>query len=81
MVLVLITPAVALAGVAAWAYLGLAYGIGVDSSYRWSRYAVDSTIHLGAATGGIVVATTIGWAGQIRAGAIRCWRYAIGLAP
>ena len=76
---ILITAAVVLVGSAAGAYLGRAYGRGVDPSYWWSRYAVDNTIHLGAATGGLIVSTTIGLAAQIRAGAIRCWSYALRL--
>lgn len=46
-------------------YMGRAWGPGVDPSYWWSRYAVDSTIHLSAAVAGTVVATTIGLTYQI----------------
>ena len=76
---ILLMAGMVLAGCAAGAYLGRAYGPGVDPSYWWSRYAVDNTIHLGAATGGVIVATAIGLASEIRAGAIRCWSYATRL--
>ncbi|MDA0733582.1 MAG: hypothetical protein O2909_11800 [Chloroflexi bacterium] len=46
-------------------YLGRALGPGVDPSYWWSRYAVDSTIHISAAIAGTVVATTVGLTHQI----------------
>jgi hypothetical protein len=42
------------------AYLGRAYGPGVDPTYWWSRFATDTTIYLTAAIGGIVCATAIG---------------------
>jgi hypothetical protein len=76
---ILVAAAAVFVGAAIGAYLGRAYGPGVDTTYWWSRYAVDNTIHLGAATGGIVVATTIGLATQIRAGATWCWSYAMRL--
>jgi len=41
-------------------YLGRALGPGVDPTYWWSRFAVDTTIHLAAAVGGTIVATVIG---------------------
>ncbi len=75
----LIAAAVVWAGGAAGAYLGRAYGPGVDSSYWWSRFAVDTTIYLAAATSGIIVSTIIGLATQIRAGATWCWSYATRL--
>ena len=62
-----------MAGGAAGAYLGLANGTGVDTSYFWSRYAVDDTSYLSAAIGGLIVSTTIGLAAQISAVAVRCW--------
>ncbi len=80
---ILITAAVVFAGGAAGAYLGRAYGPGVDSSYWWSRFAVDTTIYLAAATSGIIVSTIIGLGiglgAQIRAGATWCWSYATRL--
>ena len=80
---ILIAAAVVFAGGAGGAYLGRAYGPGVDSSYWWSRFAVDTTIYLTAATSGIIVSTIIGLGiglgAQIRAGAIRCWSYATRL--
>jgi hypothetical protein len=42
------------------AYLGLAYGPGVDPTYWWSRFATDTTIYLTAAIGGTICATAIG---------------------
>lgn len=42
------------------AYLGLAFGPGVDPTYWWSRFATDTTIYLTAAIGGTVCATAIG---------------------
>ena len=47
---------VVLAGVAG-AYVGVSYGPGVDTSYWWSRYATDITIHFaGAALSAAVAA-------------------------
>jgi len=46
-------------------YLGRALGPGVDPTYWWSRFAVDTTIHLSAAVGGTIVATAIGLTQQI----------------
>ena len=46
-------------------YLGRAFGPGIDPTYWWSRYAVDTTIHLAAAVGGTIVATVIGLTQQI----------------
>lgn len=46
-------------------YLGRAYGPGVDPTYWWSRYAVDTTIHLAAAALGTAAATAIGLAQQL----------------
>ena len=46
-------------------YLGRALGPGVDPTYWWSRFAVDTTIHLAAAVGGTIVATVIGLTQQI----------------
>ena len=60
-----------LAGEGAGAYLVLANGTGVDTSYCWSRYAVDDTSYLSAAIGGLIVSTTIGLAAQISAVAVR----------
>ena len=56
--------ALVLAGSTAGAFLGRTYGPGVDPTYWWSRYAVDPTIYLFAAIGGIAVATLIGWGSQ-----------------
>jgi len=47
------------------AYVGRAYGHGVDPTYLWSRSAVDNAIHLGAAIAGVLISTAIGLAGQI----------------
>ena len=46
-------------------YLGRALGPGVDPTYWWSRFAVDTTIHFAAAVGGTIVATVIGLTQQI----------------
>jgi hypothetical protein len=46
-------------------YLGRAYGPGVDPTYWWSRYAVDTAIHLTAAALGTATATIIGLTHQI----------------
>jgi len=46
-------------------YLGRAYGPGVDPTYWWSRYAVDTAIHLSAAICGTFAATAIGLTHQI----------------
>ena len=51
------------AGIAG-AYLGRAYGPGVEPTYWWSRYAIDTTIYLFAAIGGLSVATLIGLGSQ-----------------
>lgn len=62
---------VVLAGGTAGAYLGRAYGPGVDPTYWWSRYAVDPIIYLSAAIAGIVLATLIGWGSQFLTSAPR----------
>ena len=41
-------------------YVGLEYGPGVDPTYWWSRFAIDSTVHVSAATHATVLATLIG---------------------
>ncbi len=41
-------------------YVALEYGPGVDPTYWWSRFALDSTVHLSAAAHGTVLATLIG---------------------
>ena len=46
-------------------YLGRAFGPGVDPTYWWSRFAVDTTIHLAAAVGGTIIAAIIGLTQQI----------------
>ena len=76
---ILLNAALVFVAGAVGAYLGSAYGPGVDPTYWWSRFAVDPAIYLAAATSGLIVSTTIGLATQIRAGAIRCWSYAIRL--
>jgi hypothetical protein len=42
------------------AYLGRAYGPGVDQTYWWSRFATDTTLHLGAGILSTFVATVLG---------------------
>jgi hypothetical protein len=42
------------------AYLGRAYGPGVDQTYWWSRFATDTTLHLGAGILSAFVATVLG---------------------
>ena len=42
------------------AYLGRAYGSGVDQTYWWSRFATDTTVHLGAGVLSTFVATVLG---------------------
>jgi hypothetical protein len=61
----LVILAIVLAASVVGVYLGRAYGPGVDPTYWWSRYAVDTTIHLAAAALGTVAATAIGLAHQI----------------
>ena len=41
-------------------YMGYAYGPGVDTTYWWSRFALDTTIHISAAVAGTVAAAVIG---------------------
>ena len=41
-------------------YLGRIYGPGVDPTYWWSRYAIDTTVHLAGAGLSTVVATALG---------------------
>ena len=50
----------ALAGGALGAFLGRIYGPGVNTDYYWSRFAIDTTIHLTAAVCAVAVATTLG---------------------
>ena len=47
-------------------YVGYAYGQTVDPSYLGREYSIDNAIHLGAAIGGIAVATTLGLISEIR---------------
>ena len=42
------------------AYLGRAYGSGVDQTYWWSRFATDTTVHLGAGVLSTLVPTVLG---------------------
>ena len=42
------------------AYLGRAYGPGVDQTFWWSRFATDTTVHLAAGVLSTVVATVLG---------------------
>ena len=58
--------ALVLTGSTLGAFLGRAYGPGVDPSYWWTRFAVDTTIPLGAAIAGISISTAIGLGGQLR---------------
>jgi len=48
----------------AGAYLGFIYGQGIEPGYLGRRYALDSTIHFGAAIGAIVTATVLGLINQ-----------------
>ena len=47
------------------AYIGRAYGPGIDPTHLWSQSAVDHAIHVGAAIAGVLISTAIGLAGQI----------------
>ena len=47
------------------AYIGHIYGPGVDPDDFRELFAIDSTIHLAAAAGGIIVATTVGLLSQV----------------
>ena len=49
-----------LLGSIAGSYIGHIYGPGVDPDDFRELFAIDSTIHLAAAAGGIIVATTLG---------------------
>ena len=55
-----------LIGSIAGAYIGHFYGPGVDAYDIRQRYAIDTTTHLAAAAGGIIVATTVGLFIQVR---------------
>ena len=55
-----------LIGSTAGTYIGHFYGPGVDAYDVRQRKAIDTTIHLGAAAGGIIVATTVGLISQVR---------------
>jgi hypothetical protein len=57
--------AIVLAASVVGVYLGRAYGPGVDPTYWWSRFAIDTTIHLTAAGLGTVAATAIGLVQEI----------------
>ncbi len=46
------------------AYMGFIYGQRVDPGYLGRRYTLDSSIHFGAAIGGIVTATVLGLINQ-----------------
>ena len=59
--------AVVLAGAIAGAYLGLAFGPGVDPTYWWSRFASDTTIHMVSAASGAAAATIVGVVDQAKA--------------
>jgi hypothetical protein len=54
-----------LIGGIAGAYLGRFLGPGVDPTYWWSRFATDRAVYLGAATVGVIIATTWGIASQL----------------
>jgi len=55
-----------LLGSNAGAYIGHFYGPGVDPDDFRELFAIDSTIHLAAAAGGIIVSTTVGLLSQVR---------------
>ena len=52
--------AIVLAAGVAGAYLGLLLGPGVDPTYWWGRFAMDSTVHLAAGGLSTFVATVLG---------------------
>ena len=58
------------AGALAGVYIGYFYGPGVDASYWWSRFALDTTIHISAAVAGTLTATVIGITQQ----SLELWR-------
>ncbi len=47
-------------------YIGHVYGPGVDPSDYREQFAIDNTIHLGGAAGGIIMSTALGLIGQVR---------------
>ncbi len=55
-----------LLGSIAGSYIGHFYGPGVDPDDFRELFAIDSTIHFGAATGGIIVSATAGVICQVR---------------
>ena len=55
-----------LLGSIAGTYIGHNYGPGVDPDDFRELFAIDSTIHLAAAAGGIIVATIVGLLSQVR---------------
>ena len=57
------------------AYLGRAYGPGIDPTHLWSQSAVDHAIHVGAAIGGVSISTAIGLVGQIYIASFRSAEY------
>ena len=54
-----------LLGSFAGTYIGHFYGPGVDPDDFRERFAIDITIHLGGAVGGIIVSTTVGLLSQV----------------
>ena len=57
-----------LVGGIAGAYIGLVYGQNIDSTYLGRQYTIDNALHLGAAIGGISVATALGLIHEVRTG-------------
>ena len=58
------------AGAVLGVYIGYIFGPGVDTSYWWSRFALDTTIHISAAVAGTLTATVIGITQQ----SLELWR-------
>ena len=55
-----------LVGSMAGTYIGHFFGPGVDPDDFRELFAIDTTIHLAAAGGGVVMATAVGYLAQIR---------------
>jgi hypothetical protein len=60
------------------AYLGRHYGPGVDPTYWWSRFALDTTIHLAAAALSTGVAAALGLVDLLHTGA-GLWNWVKGI--